>query len=255
MDTRGEGGRKSARGSGLDCAMMDARFRELRAAPDRRASALRSCCVAVQVGLLGLSLGLASCTVDANATGAKFGGRGQSGVGRQNASTGDIAGTATEAAFEPIRLRVHPLTHLDVEDASGGKSDAGKKSGVSGSGAGSATLVLHYELRDQFTDPVKGLGVLRVEASKRGVGSGGVAAGETATWDVADLADPTINSRRFDPATRTYRISLTTPEWLRAWANAEGAETRATVVLKVTLVTPRSDGTRRMLTDEFVMER
>lgn len=189
-------------------------------------------------GVLVAGLG-GGCTVDNSATGRRAGGMGQAAAGGEQ--------QAAEAAFEPVRLRVHPLTHLDFEDASGSKSDA--------SGQGSATLSLHYELRDQFTDPVKGLGVLRVEATRRGAGNANAAAAETATWDVADLADPSINSRRFDPATRTYRVSLTAPQWMKTWANAEGTEGRGSVVLKVTLVTPRSDGTRRMLTDEFVMER
>lgn len=242
MDTRGEGGRKSARGSGLDCAVMDLMIKRVRAACDGREIALRSCCELVQVGLLGLSLGLAGCAVDANATGAKSGRRGQGGLGGRVVSADGGSGVATEAAFEPIRLRVHPLTHLDL---TGVEYDA-KKSVMSG-----ATIVLHYELRDQFTDPVKGLGVLHVEAMMRSVGNTGGALQETATWDIADLADPIVNSRRFDPATRTYRISLSAPMWLAAWQDSQSGS----VVLKATLVTPRSDGTRRILTDEFVMER
>lgn len=183
-------------------------------------------------------VGLGACTVDSSVTGRRVTTSGQNSPGGERA--------VTEAAFEPIRLRVHPLTHLDLESFS---YDA--KSGA----VGGAVLALHYELRDQFTDPVKGLGVLRVEATCRGVGSAAGSAIETATWDVADLADPTINSRRFDPATRTYRVSLTAPVWLAALASEQGADGRGVVVLKVTLVTPRSDGTRRMLTDEFVMER
>ncbi len=191
-------------------------------------------------------LAMNGCTVDRSVTGRR------TSVSGQNSPESERG--VTEAAFEPIRLRVHPLTHLDFEAASDGASDNGKK--VPESRA--ATLSLHYELRDQFTDPVKGLGVLRVEATRRGSGTAGNISGESATWDVADLADPTINSRRFDPATRTYRVSLTAPDWMKAWATAQNSgatEGRGSVVLKVTLVTPRGDGTRRMLTDEFVMER
>ncbi len=214
---------------------------------------MRQCIAKQRVGFVLLAVcvsALSGCTVDPSGTGAAR--RGQFAFGGQT-TTG--AASLTEAAFEPVRLRVHPLTHLDFEGGNDSKQGDSKPDGA---GTRGATLALHYELRDQFTDPVKGLGVLRVEATRRGVGSATGSTLETATWDVADLADPTINSRRFDPATRTYRVTLTAPEWMKTWANAQAsgaAEGRGSVVLKVTLATPRSDGTRRMLMDEFVMER
>ena len=68
--------------------------------------------------------------------------------------TADTSRTAHP--FDPVSLRVHPLTHVDA----------------SGPGAGpdQCLLVLHLELKDAYTDAVKGVGPLTVELFRPGTG-------------------------------------------------------------------------------------
>ncbi len=182
--------------------------------------------------------------MDSNLTGGKHGLAGQS----------SRNGALVEAAFEPVRLRIHPLTHVDVAGV--------VATPASGSAQGTgAVLVLHYELRDQYTDPVKGLGVLRVEVRQQRarilpgeVGSDELA-GDATTWDVADLMDASVNSQRFDPATRTYRVALTTPSWVHIWSTDTQANGGRGLIVRATLTTARGDGTRRVLSDELLLER
>lgn len=182
---------------------------------------------AVQACVVASGLLHSACTIDPSLTGA--------GPGRR-ARTATTGGDAlAESAFEPVRLRVHPLTHVDT------------------SAGDTCVLVLHYELRDQFTDPVKGLGVLRVQARPQRVRQGESDAVDATTWDIADLTEPRTNSMRFDPATRTYRVALTAPTWIRDWATTP--DPQRALIVRATLTTARGDGTRRVLSDEFVLER
>ncbi len=172
---------------------------------------------------------LSGCTIDPSMTGGGPGG------GRRAAGTSGSGDVLAESAFEPVRLRVHPLTHVDT------------------SVADTCVLVLHYELRDQFTDPVKGLGALRVQARPQRVRQGEPEAVDATSWDIADLTEPRTNSQRFDPATRTYRVALTAPTWIRDWATTP--DPQRALIVRATLTTARGDGTRRVLSDEFVLER
>jgi hypothetical protein len=178
--------------------------------------------------VLGVLASLAGCTIDPSATGRVRPG------GAAGADSGAAVAFA-ETAFEPVRLRVHPLTHVDATDGT------------------TSVLVLHYELRDQFTDPVKGLGALRVQARPQRVRQGEPDAADATTWDVADLTDPRTNSQRFDPATRTYRVALGAPAWVREWATSQ--DPQRALIVRATLTTARGDGTRRVLSDDFVLER
>lgn len=175
---------------------------------------------------IAASVAMPGCTIDPSMTGG----------GTRHAVGSPRGGDAlAESAFEPVRLRVHPLTHVDT------------------SVADTCVLVLHYELRDQFTDPVKGLGALRVQARPQRVRQGEPEAVDATTWDITDLTEPRTNSMRFDPATRTYRVALTAPTWIRDWATTP--DPQRALIIRTTLTTARGDGTRRVLSDEFVLER
>ncbi|MBX3382743.1 MAG: hypothetical protein KF864_04440 [Phycisphaeraceae bacterium] len=107
------------------------------------------------------------------------------------------------AAFAPVSLRIHPLTHVD---AAAGIKDA--------TAADKTRIVLHFELKDRFGDNVKALGTLRVELLKPGSGATPGIESRELTWDVAEFADPDENFKRFDTPTRTYRVLLNAPRWV-----------------------------------------
>ena len=140
-------------------------------------------------------------------------------------------------AFAPSRVRIHPLTHVDASGSRG-------------------MLVLHYELRDRFGDSVKALGELKVELYKPGPGVMGSMESREASWTVDQTLQPEGNSERFDRTTRTYRVQLFAPAWVRDWA-ANDAATRADIPwikVRVLYTTLDSDGNPKVLTDEFVVQ-
>ena len=94
--------------------------------------------------------------------------------------------------FRPATLRIHPLTHADRT-------------------ATPTRIFLHLELNDRYGDAVKALGKLRIEMGEQG--AIGAEVRQTA-WAIAELADPEENVKRFDTATRTYRIVLNAPTWV-----------------------------------------
>jgi hypothetical protein len=106
-------------------------------------------------------------------------------------ATTDQAVDPRTRVFDPVALRVHPLTHVDATDAV-------------------CVLIVHIELRDAFADSVKGLGDLVIEAQGP--------SGERIAWDVPGMLDPAVNTQRFDPPTRTYRYPLRCPQWIATWA-------------------------------------
>lgn len=187
----------------------------------------------VLIGRLGLAtlgvVGLAcawGCVVDPRATGGASAGRE---VGEGEATR--------EEAFAPARLRVHPLTHVEP------------------AGDGASILVLHVELRDRFGDNVKGLGLLRVELLGPEAGTSATLTRTRVEWDVADMGDPATNSRRFDTATRTYRVPLEAPAWVGQWARDRAtARGGGSLRVRATLITGMPDGRRRVLTHEMDLE-
>jgi hypothetical protein len=182
------------------------------------------------VGVLGLACAW-GCVVDPRAGGGDGGGASVAAGGE-----GEAGG---EEAFAPARLRVHPLTH--VEPPMDG-------------GAGSI-LVLHVELRDRFGDNVKGLGMLRVELLGPDAGTSATLTRTRVEWDVADMGDPEMNSRRFDGATRTYRVPLEAPAWVAQWARDRAtARGGGSLRVRATLITGLADGRRRVLTHEMELE-
>jgi hypothetical protein len=154
------------------------------------------------------------------------------------AGEGGAGGTVVNWPFVPRSLRIHPLTHMDIS-VDGGES----------------VLVLHAELRDRYGDSVKGLGRMRVELSRSVTGSIAPGAESRAAWDVTDMDEPESSSRRYDPATRTYRVPLRTPAWVTRWMLDErerrGGPQRLT--LRVSF-TPTVGSGGRVLTDEFGLE-
>lgn len=92
-------------------------------------------------------------------------------------------------AFEPVAIRVHPLTRLTQDP-----------------GAATRSVDLYFELLDRFDHGVKGLGTLTVELRAASVG-GQREPFQLRTWTVS-LADPASSSNAFDRVTRTYHITL-----------------------------------------------
>ncbi|MEQ8770229.1 MAG: hypothetical protein RIB60_06940 [Phycisphaerales bacterium] len=144
------------------------------------------------------------------------------------------AGWRAPGPFEPVAIRVFPLTRLDRDDD------------------GAARVVLHLEMKDEWGDTVKGVGQLTVQLLR----PAGTASGEgrdEVRWDVAMWSDED-NARYYDPSSRTYRIVLgDVPGWVEAMMpDADGvpAPGAGSVRLTAQLETPRSDGTMRRLWDE-----
>lgn len=159
---------------------------------------------------------------------------------RSDASDASLKGLTTAAAYQafaPSRVRIHPLTHVDASGSRG-------------------VLVLHYELRDRFGDSIKVLGELKVELYKPGPGVMGSMESREASWTVGETLVPEGNSERFDRTTRTYRVQLFAPAWVREWASADAA-TRASVPwvkVRVLYTALDADGNPKTLTDEFVVQ-
>jgi hypothetical protein len=122
---------------------------------------------------IALSAGVAACSLSVKPTGAARPG---------------ISG-ASAAAFEPVELRIHPLTRLRELPAQPGKS-----------------VDLYFELLDRFGHGVKSLGTLTVELRAVGVG-GQREPFQVRTWTV-EMTDPASSSAAFDRVTRTYHVTL-----------------------------------------------
>lgn len=150
---------------------------------------------------------------------------------------GGLDAAAAYSAFAPNRVRIHPLTHVDASGSRG-------------------VLILHYELRDRFGDSVKALGELKVELYKPGPGVMGSMETREASWTVAQTLVAEGNSERFDRTTRTYRVQLFAPAWVRDWAAANPAARADTPWIKVRVLYTAidADGQAKTLTDEFVVQ-
>lgn len=154
-------------------------------------------------------------------------------------------GATAAEAFAPVALRVHPLTH--IEPAAKGGANAGSE------------VVLHLELKDRYGDAVKGLGRLTVmlyRPARRDKGSGS-AADDGATerqdikWNLADFAEADSNMRRYDSATRTYRVLLDAPAWvMRTIKEERGGYVKLRVILALA-----GESGEKVLTDDFIVQR
>ncbi len=137
-------------------------------------------------------------------------------------------GYAVPGPFAPKAMRVHPLTHTEVDKQ------------------GETRIVLHVELKDSWGDTVKGVGKLQVQL--RSTGAKG--AGDRMRWDV-DLRTLDANVSYFDSATRTYRVVLGgLPAWLdTAIRDGEGSRGRIRVLFRTVL----ADKETVVLQDEYVL--
>lgn len=124
--------------------------------------------------------------------------------------TGDAS-----SAFTPAAIRIHPLTHIELAPAD--------PESLAASTGDRSTLILHLEVTDAWADTIKALGSLRVDLFRPGPGVAPGIETQTLAWDVTDLQDPDSNSRRFDRATRTYRLPLRGPVWMSTWLDRETA--------------------------------
>ncbi len=160
--------------------------------------------------------------------------------------------------FTPEAIRIHPLTHIEA-------APPAEESGDRRAGGDASMLILHLEVTDGWSDTIKAMGSLRVDLFRPGAGVSPGIETQTLAWDVTDLMDPETNSRRFDRATRTYRLPLRGPAWMSTWLDREAAarENRP-AWLKVRavfqpLVTEVAEGetprTPVIMRDEFVIQR
>jgi hypothetical protein len=103
-----------------------------------------------------------------------------------------VSWTPDHGAFQPVHMRVHPLTRVTRETS------------------GDEVLLCHLELRDRYDQVVKCLGLVQVELFP--ADSQGKPKDETAEperlWQV-DLRDPKKNADAFDDVvTHTYALHL-----------------------------------------------
>lgn len=134
-------------------------------------------------------------------------------------------GLAVPGPFAPRVMRVHPLTHTEVDNQD------------------QARIVLHVELKDSWGDTIKGVGALQVQLR-------GSESQERMRWDI-DLRDLDSNVGYFDSATRTYRVVLGgLPDWLdSAVRTGDGSRGRIRVLFR----TAMADGEAVVLQDEYVL--
>jgi hypothetical protein len=135
--------------------------------------------------------------------------------------------------FAPTSLRIHPLTHVDI-------------------GPKQSQVVLHFELLDRYGDSVKGLGKLSIELYKPGAGMTPGIETQELSWDVPGMDDPDQNTRRFDLATRTYRVPLSAPPWVQDAISPEHGP--GWVKVRAVLTVDGEGGEPRYLEDEYVIQ-
>lgn len=146
--------------------------------------------------------------------------------------------------FAAASIRVHPLTQLDVHPQ---KAD--------GTPDSMPRIVLHVEARDAYGDTVKALGTLRAELYAPGSGVEAGMETRIAEWEQVALRDPAQNARRFDQATRTYRLQLGGTGKLAEWAKSTTTGPAGWLKLKVMFATLDPAGKPITLVDEFVLQR
>jgi hypothetical protein len=141
---------------------------------------------------------------------------------------GALAAGGVDRPFAPVVMQVHPLTRLARD------------------GAGKPLVIAHIELRDSWGDTCKGTGKLSVQLY-RGERAGGPGVQEL-RWDI-NLNDLDLNAQLYDPATRTYRLSL---EGLTD--RLANPDDRTRLRLRALFQTWGPKGDERTLQDEFVLE-
>lgn len=142
--------------------------------------------------------------------------------------------------FAPVRVEVHPLSHLDVD------------------GDGVVRLIAHVELVDRWGDTTKARGLLRMELYRPGVEVRPDLLTQEQFWEL-DLRELDLNAALFDPATRTYRLQLGgLPGWAEEMARrlASGGEgqARERLLVRAVFETQGPDGRPTVLRDEMQIE-
>jgi len=167
-------------------------------------------------------------------------------IGAGIAASCGCGGCATPAAeaqmasiawLRPERLAIHPLTRIGVD------------------GSGDPVIVCHFELRDAFAQPVRALGVARVELFRPGSEFADGSQIQDLVWRT-DLSTPEDNALHYDGLiTRTYTLSLgELPEWLLTWRSSDSAGGAVSPTLRVTFFTGEESAEGR-LTDVFRLSR
>ena len=94
--------------------------------------------------------------------------------------------------FEPRAIRIHPLTRIDIDPATG-----------------APRIDVFFELRDRWSHGVKALGQVVLELYETSGPASATRGGplQLRVWKV-DLTDPDTNAGPYDRVTRTYHLSL-----------------------------------------------
>lgn len=151
--------------------------------------------------------------------------------------TPDPVLTGAIGVLRPERLVIHPLTRFgtDAQDL--------------------PVIVCHFELRDDYSQPVRSLGIARVELFRPGSEFADGSQIQDLIWRT-DLSTPEENARHYDGlVTRTYTLSLGgLPQWLLDWKAGEGGSGAVSPTIRVTFF--RGEETAEgALTDVFRLSR
>jgi hypothetical protein len=147
----------------------------------------------------------------------------------------------TSHPFDPISMRIHPLTHLQrAQDVAGSATERRPESSLG------PRINCFIEFKDRWGDTCKALGMLQVQLYRPALEPGQER--QDAKWD-ADLSDLAKNADWFDPVTRAYRLQLQVPEWLG------DPGTDGQIKLRVIYTPSSPDGENRKLRDEFIVVR
>lgn len=139
--------------------------------------------------------------------------------------------------LRPDRLAIHPLTRIGTD------------------AQGKPVIVCHFELRDSYAQPVRALGIVRVELFRPGSEFADGSQIQDLVWR-NDLTSAEENAKHFDGlVTRTYTLSLGgLPEWLLAWREGEGGAGAVSPTIRVTFFTGE-ETPEGELTDVFRLSR
>lgn len=148
--------------------------------------------------------------------------------------------SASPLPFNPVRLQVHPLTHLDVDPE------------------GVVRLICHVELKDRWGDTTKAKGLLRLELYRPVETARPDLQSQELSWEL-DLRDLELNAALFDPATRSYRLQLGgLPAWAESMARRLAAQgdqgTPERLMLRAVFETQGPDSRPTVLRDEMQIE-
>lgn len=146
-------------------------------------------------------------------------------------------GSLPGGALNPERLAIHPLTRIGVDAAA------------------NPVIVCHFELRDAYAQPVRALGIARVELFRPGSEFADGSQIQDLVWRT-DLSSPEENARHYDGlVTRTYTLSLGgLPRWLLEWRDGEGGVGTVSPTIRVSFFTGR-ESAESELSDVFRLSR